>query len=75
MQLALRPSFGGRSLGKYESWITSVMRRLEDRLKEEFVKVLVYPNLDDIVLPGMDHVPYQINEAVNVKEEDNNAKA
>ena len=75
MQLALRPSFGGGSLGKYESWITSVMRRLEDRLKEEFVKVLVYPNLDDIVLPGMDHVPYQINEAVNVKEEDNNAKA
>ena len=71
MQLALRPSFGGRSLGKYESWIISVMRRLEERLKEEFVKVLVYPNLDDIVLPGMVHVPYHINEAANAREEDN----
>ena len=62
MELALRPCFGGRSLGKYESTIASVMRHLENRLKQEFMKVLVYPNLDDLVLPGMDHVAYEIGE-------------
>ena len=46
-------------------------RGCEERLKEEFVKVLVYPNLDDIVLPGMVHVPYHINEAADAREEDN----
>ena len=39
LELALRPCFGGRSLGKYESTFAAVMRRLETRLKQEFMKV------------------------------------
>lgn len=60
MNLALKPCFGGKSLGKYESTVSSVMRQLEKRLKQEFMKVLVYPNMDDEVLAFMDHVPYAL---------------
>ena len=60
MNLALKPCFGGKSLGKYESTFSSVMRQLEKRLKQEFMKVLVYPNMDDEVLAFMDHVPYAL---------------
>jgi hypothetical protein len=32
----------------------------------EFMKVLVYPNLDDEVLPFMDHVVYSLNATTAV---------
>ena len=60
LELALRPCFGGRGLGKYESTFAAVMRQLEKRLKQEFMKVLVYPNMDDEVLPFLEHVDYSI---------------
>jgi hypothetical protein len=41
------------------------MKHLEKRLKLEFMKVLVYPNLDDEVLPFMDHVVYSLNAATS----------
>jgi hypothetical protein len=37
-----------------------VIRHLEKRLKQEFLKVLVYPNLDDEILPFLDHVSYSL---------------
>ncbi|XP_059098666.1 testis-expressed protein 2-like isoform X2 [Tigriopus californicus] len=61
LEIALRPCFGGKGLGKYETTFSSVMRQLENRLKQEFMKVLVYPNLDDEVLPFLDHVDYSLN--------------
>ena len=30
------------------------------RLKQEIMKVLVFPNLDDEVLPFMDHISYSV---------------
>jgi len=57
----LRPCFGGRSLGKYESTFAAVMKQMEKRLKQEFMKVLVYPNMDDEVLPFLNHVVYGIS--------------
>ena len=36
------------------------MKLLEKRLKQEFMKVLVFPNMDDEVIPFMNHVPYSI---------------
>ena len=68
MNLALKPCFGGKSLGKYESTFSSVMRQLEKRLKQEFMKVLVYPNMDDEVLAFMDHVPYALLPGANSKD-------
>ncbi len=62
LELALRPCFGGRSLGKYESTLAAVMRQLEKRLKQEFMKVLVYPNMDDEVLPFLQHVNYSVTQ-------------
>ena len=56
--MALKPCFGGRSLGKYESTLSAVMRQLIGRLKQELFKVLVYPNLDDLDVPFMDHISY-----------------
>ena len=60
LDLALRPCFGGHSLGKYEGTISTVMKHLEKRLKLEFIKVLVCPNMDDEVLPFLHHVPYSL---------------
>eukprot|EP00095_Tigriopus_kingsejongensis_P001879 snap_masked-scaffold70_size417918-processed-gene-2.2 protein:Tk01879 transcript:snap_masked-scaffold70_size417918-processed-gene-2.2-mRNA-1 annotation:"testis-expressed sequence 2 protein isoform x1" len=60
LEIALRPCFGGKGLGKYENTFSSVMRQLENRLKQEFMKVLVHPNLDDEVLPFLDHVEYSL---------------
>lgn len=57
----MRPCFGGHSLGKYEGTIATVMKHLEKRLKVEFIKVLVCPNMDDEVLPFLHHVPYSLN--------------
>ena len=62
LDLALRPCFGGHSLGKYEGTISTVMKHLEKRLKIEFIKVLVCPNMDDEVLPFLHHVPYSLTE-------------
>ena len=39
MEIALRPCFGGQSLGKYEGTLSAVMRHLVKRLKQEFMKV------------------------------------
>ena len=58
--MALKPCFGGRSLGKYESTLSAVMRQIIGRLKEELFKVLVYPNLDDLDVPFMDHISYSM---------------
>ena len=58
--MALKPCFGGHSLGKYESTLSAVMRQLIGRLKQEFFKVLVYPNLDDLDVPFMDHISYSM---------------
>ena len=58
LDIALRPCFGGQSLGKYEGTLSTVMKHLEKRLKLEFMKVLVFPNLDDEVLPFLNHIPY-----------------
>ena len=60
LDLALRPCFGGHSLGKYEGTISTVMKHLEKRLKLEFIKVLVCPNMDDEILPFLHHVPYSL---------------
>ena len=60
MDLALRPCFGGHSLGKYEGTISTVMKHLVRRLEVEFIKVLVCPNMDDEVLPFLHHVPYAL---------------
>ena len=38
------------------------MKHLEKRLKVEFMKVLVCPNTDDLVLPFLHHVPYSLTE-------------
>ena len=62
LDLALRPQFGGHGLGKYEGTISTVMKHLEKRLKVEFMKVLVCPNTDDLVLPFLHHVPYSLTE-------------
>lgn len=61
LEIALRPCFGGHPLGKYEGTFSKIMKHLEKRLKVEFMKVLVYPNLDDEFLPFMDHVIYSLN--------------
>lgn len=66
LEIALRPCFGGHPLGKYEGSFATVMKHLEKRLKLEFMKVLVYPNLDDEVLPFMDHVVYALTAATSV---------
>ena len=58
----MRPQFGGHGLGKYEGTISTVMKHLEKRLKVEFMKVLVCPNTDDLVLPFLHHVPYSLTE-------------
>ena len=60
MELALRPCFGGKSLGKYEATFSTIMRQMEKRLKQEFMKVLVYPNLDDEIIPLLSHGPYSL---------------
>ena len=60
LDLALRPCFGGHSLGKYEGTISTVMKHLEKRLKLEFIKVLVCPNMDDEIFPFLHHVPYSL---------------
>jgi len=60
MDIALRPCFGGQSLGKYEGTLSTVMRHLVKRLKQEIMKVLVYPNLDDADLPFLDRVQYSL---------------
>merc|ERR1712141_976967 len=62
LDLALRPQFGGHGLGKYEGTISTVMKHLEKRLKVEFMKVLVCPNTDDLVLPFLHHVPHSLTE-------------
>lgn len=62
LEIALKPCFGGKTWGKYENTVSSVFRQLENRLKQEFMKVLVYPNLDDEVLPFLDHVDYSLNK-------------
>ena len=36
------------------------MKHLEKRLKLEIMKVLVYPNLDDEVLPFLNHIQYSL---------------
>ena len=59
-EIALRPCFGGHSLGKYEGSLSAVMRHLIRKLKQEFFKVLVYPNLDDLDIPFMDHISYSM---------------
>ena len=58
--MALKPCFGGHSLGKYEGSLSAVMRQLIGRLKQELFKVLVYPNLDDLDIPFMDHISYSM---------------
>ena len=60
LEIALRPCFNGHSLSKYEGTFAAVMRQLEKKLKLEFMKVLVYPNMDDEVLPFLDHVAYAV---------------
>lgn len=35
------------------------------RLKQEFIKVLVYPNLDDLDIPFMDHISYSMGGTGN----------
>ena len=60
MELALKPCFGGHSLGKYEGTLSAVMRQIVRRLKQEFIKVLVFPNLDDLDIPFMDHISYSM---------------
>ena len=62
MDLSLKAYFGGNSLGKYERTVSTVMKHLESRLKIEFVKVLVCPNMDDEVLPFLHHIPYSLTE-------------
>ena len=47
-------------MGKYEGTISTVMKHLEKRLKLEFIKVLVCPNMDDEILPFLHHVPYSL---------------
>ena len=64
-EIALKPYFGGHSLGKYEGTLSAVMKHLVKRLKQEFVKVLVYPNLDDIDIPFMDHISYSMGGSVH----------
>ncbi|XP_040571288.1 testis-expressed protein 2 isoform X2 [Lepeophtheirus salmonis] len=61
LDITLKPYFGGKNLSKLEGTFSTIMRLLEKRLKQEFMKVLVYPNMDDEVLSFMDHVPYYIN--------------
>lgn len=58
LDIALRPCFGSLNLGRYENTLSAIMRHLVKRLKMEFMKVLVYPNMDDEVLPFMNHVKY-----------------
>ena len=65
LEIALKPCFGGHSLGKYEGTLSAVMRHIVRRLKQEFVKVLVYPNLDDLDIPFMDHISYAMGGTVN----------
>ena len=60
LEMALKPCFGGHSLGKYEGSLSAVMRQLIGRLKQELFKVLVYPNLDDLDIPFMDHISYSM---------------
>ena len=36
------------------------MKHLEKRLKLEFIKVLVCPNMDDEIFPFLHHVPYSL---------------
>eukprot|EP00096_Caligus_rogercresseyi_P011577 TRINITY_DN4583_c0_g1_i2.p1 TRINITY_DN4583_c0_g1~~TRINITY_DN4583_c0_g1_i2.p1 ORF type:complete len:947 (+),score=280.63 TRINITY_DN4583_c0_g1_i2:129-2969(+) len=60
LDITLKPYFGGKNLSKLEGTFSTIMRLLEKRLKQEFMKVLVYPNMDDEVLSFMDHVPYSI---------------
>ena len=65
LDIALRPCFGGHTLGKYEGTISAVMTHLVRRLKQEFMKVLVFPNLDDIDIPFMDHISYSMGGSAN----------
>ena len=60
LELALKPCFGGHGLGKYEGTLSAVMRQIVRRLKQEFIKVLVFPNLDDLDIPFMDHISYSM---------------
>ena len=39
------------------------MKHLEKRLKLEFIKVLVCPNMDDEIFPFLHHVPYSLTGA------------
>ena len=85
LEIALKPCFGGHSLGKYEGKLSAVMGVIIRRLKQEFIKVLVYPNLDDLDIPFMDHISYSMGGTGNnspmsssggktdVLEEENNA--
>ena len=63
LDIALRPCFGGQTLGKYERTLSTVMQHLVKRLKQEIMKVLVYPNLDDEVLPFLNHIQYSLGGA------------
>lgn len=65
LDIALRPCFGGHSLGKYEGTLSTVMRHLVRRLKQEIMKVLVFPNLDDLDVPFMDHISYSMGGSGN----------
>ena len=65
LDIALRPCFGGHSLGKYEGTLSAVMRHLVRRLKQEILKVLVFPNLDDLDIPFMDHISYSMGGSGN----------
>ena len=60
MEIALKPYLGNQSLAKYERTINMVTKKLVEKLKQEVLKILVYPNLDDEVLTFLNHVEYNI---------------
>jgi len=60
LEIALKPYLGNQSLAKYERTINMVTKKLVEKLKQEVLKILVYPNLDDEVLTFLNHVEYNI---------------
>ena len=56
----MKPYLGNQSLAKYERTINMVTKKLVEKLKQEVLKILVYPNLDDEVLTFLNHVEYNI---------------
>ena len=57
IEIAILPRFGDHYYSKAEGSFASILKLLERRAKQEFMKVCVMPNMDDIPIPLLPRLP------------------